>query len=248
MGFRPLLTDSNGEGGYHLRVLLCEAAPTAEVWGFLCWLTGDHGALGLPKRPECFPKQKAVTDKNPFGNWLRVPGRHHTRDHWSRIWDGSAWLDGAAAVAWLLSVEGDRPSLIPAEAAYRPTPPRAPRSYFRPGPSDNLSNRIAAYLRKLPHLGEGQGRDDIGYHFAAFLVRDLALDDDTARQWLCLWDAGNRPPKGSAEIDKWINSARQYGKRPIGCGRPAEPAPEHPRVVPGKRPGHLTLRCRVEVY
>jgi hypothetical protein len=94
LGFHPLLTDSNGQGGYHLRILLRTAAPTAEVWTFLQSLTADFAQRGLPKRPETFPKQKAVTERNPCGNWLRIPGRHHKRDHWSRVWSGDGWLEG----------------------------------------------------------------------------------------------------------------------------------------------------------
>src|SRR5262249_47216394 len=76
MGFRPLLTDSNGKGGYHVRILLREPVATADVWAFLCWLKGDYADFGMTSKPESFPKQSAVTKKNPCGNWLRVPGRH----------------------------------------------------------------------------------------------------------------------------------------------------------------------------
>jgi hypothetical protein len=243
LGFRPVLTTSNGVGGYHLRVIFREPIDTPRAFAFARWLVRDHKRLSAV---ETFPKQPRIKPGG-CGNWLRLPGRHHQRDHWSQVRDGGRWLDGAAAVAWLLSVEGDSAGLIPAEAEYRPEPPQAPRPHFRPRPSGNLSNLIAAYLRRLPNLGEGQGRDDVGYQFACFLVRDLALGDDVAREWLRLWDSGNRPSKGEEEISKWLASARRYGRRPVGCGRPAEPSPGCPRVIPTKRPGHVTLRCRVEV-
>jgi hypothetical protein len=220
MGFRPLLTDSNGKGGYHLRALLREPVPAVEVWAFLQWLTGDFARLGLPKRPETFPKQKAVTEKNPYGNWLRCPGRHHTREHWSRVWDGSGWLDGEAAVASLLALTGDHPDLL-------------------------LSPRIEAYLAKLPNLGEGQGRDDVGYHFACLLVRDFALGDDAAREWLRRWDGANNPPKGAAQISKWIANAHQYGRRAYGSGRTRSEGggrAEQQAAVQNYQLGPLTLR------
>jgi hypothetical protein len=232
LGFRPVLTTSNGKGGYHLRVIFREPVPTPRVFALARWLVRDHPRHGLSAMPETFPKQAAVSppgQPGQYGNWLRLPGRHHKRDYWSQVWGGGRWLDGAAAVAWLLSVEGDCAGLIPAEAECRPEPPRAPPPYFRPAPSGSLSNLIAAYLRRLPHLGEGQGRDDVGYRFASFLVRDQALGDDTAREWLRLWDNRNRPPKGEAEISKWLAGARQYGKRPIGCGLRAAAAPARPR-------------------
>jgi hypothetical protein len=249
LGFRPLLTDSNGKGGYHLRFLLREPVPTPQVFNFLRWLTRDHATLDLPNRPETFPKQRQIPEAK-CGNWLRVPGRHHTREHWSRVWDGAHWLGGAEAIEFLLALDGDSPSLIPAAAAAEQAPQRPPprRPWTHTGTPGNLSARIAAYMGSLPNLGEGQGRDDVGYQFAAFLVRDLALSDETAREWLSLWDGGNRPPKGAAEISKWLASARAYGQRPIGCGLAPAEAPEVPTVTPGRRPGHSTLRCRVEVY
>src|SRR5262249_30287406 len=144
IGFRPLLADSNGAGGFHLRVLLREPAPTVEVYVFFAWLTGDYARFGFPKRPECFPKQRQGAPagrSGQYGNWLRLPGRHHSREHWSRFWDGQRWLEGEAAVAWLLSFEGDRPELL-----------------LRPA--------IEKYAAKLPNLGEAQGRDDVAYQFA----------------------------------------------------------------------------------
>src|SRR5262249_43389837 len=161
-------------------------------------LTRDHGRLGFGRPPEQFPKQADVRRcRKGFGNWLRLPGRHHKREHWSRVWDGQGWLEGAQAVAFMLAMEGDPPGLVPES---QPPPPPG-QTHSRPGPaggcrSGNLSARIAGYLRRLPNLGEGQGRDDIGYQFACFLVRDLALGDDIARDWLRRWDAGNLPPKG----------------------------------------------------
>src|SRR5262249_54890048 len=85
-GVRPLLNESDEKGGYHLRFLLSAAAPTAQVFWFLRWLTRDYARRGFPKHPETFPKQSSVP-AGKFGNWLRLPGRHHTRGHWARVWD-----------------------------------------------------------------------------------------------------------------------------------------------------------------
>ena len=102
-------------------------------------------------------------------------------------------------------------------------------------------------MRRLPNLGEGQGRDDVAFHFAAFLVRDLALDDATALDWLEQWDTGNRPPKGRDRLAEVVGNAHAYGQRPVGCGR----EPDHVRptygVRQGVRPGHCVLHCEVEV-
>ncbi len=249
LGFRPLLLDSNGAGGFHLRLLLAEPAPADRLFHFLRSLTRDHKALGFDKPPEQFPKQPDVRRCHKgLGNWLRAPGRHHKRDFWSRVWSGDSWLDGDDAIDFMLALTGDPPGLLP------PVPPPAPapapgRVYYPTDRGDNLSDRITAYMRRLPHLGEGQGRDDVAFGFAAFLVRDLALSDDAALGWLCLWDEGNRPPKGRECLAGIVRNARQYGQRPVGCGlgRPAGGRRSRVAVIPTSRPGHYILRGRIEV-
>src|SRR5262249_51797741 len=67
MGFRPLLTDSNGCGGFHLRKLFREPVPTPNVHAFLQWLVSDHAKHGLPIPPETFPKQASIKP-DEFGN------------------------------------------------------------------------------------------------------------------------------------------------------------------------------------
>src|SRR5262249_55418433 len=76
-GFRVLLTDSSGRGGYHLRVVSREPVPCRDLHHLLGTIAAE-----VAYRGESFPKQRAVAPGG-FGNWLRLPGRHHTRDHWS---------------------------------------------------------------------------------------------------------------------------------------------------------------------
>jgi hypothetical protein len=111
-GFHPLLEDSNGNGGYHVWLLFREPVPAADAYRFAKSLVSDHAAHGLAAEPETFPRQPALTGKG-FGNFLRLPGRHHSRDHWSRVWNGSEWLAGERAVRFMLSLDGDDPGLIP---------------------------------------------------------------------------------------------------------------------------------------
>jgi hypothetical protein len=113
-GFHPLLTESNGRGGYHLRVLLAESIDAARLYHFLRRLTADHREVGLDKPPEHFPKQADVRMcVKGMGNWLRLPGRHHKREFYSRVWDGSRWLAGGAAIDYMLALAGDDPALVP---------------------------------------------------------------------------------------------------------------------------------------
>jgi hypothetical protein len=243
-GWHPLLTSSNGQGGYHLRLLLAQPVETARLHAFMQLLVRDYRRHGMTAAPETFPRQAQLGDGRRYGNWLRLPGRHHTRDYWSCVWDGSCWLAGAAAVEHILSLQGDPVEVVPPLPAQPPPPKRRPFVLRAPGGS--LSARVAGYMRKLPNLGEGQCRDDVGYHFACWLVRDMALSEDVARQWLALWDRDNRPPKGAECIEKWIRNARRYGQHAEGCGR--EPASAGGmQVIRTHRPGHVILRSSVEV-
>jgi hypothetical protein len=248
MGFHPLFVSSNGKGGYHLRVLLAEAIDAARVFHFLRRLTADHRAVGLDKPPEQFPKQPDVRKcAKGMGNWIRLPGRHHKRAYWSEIWDGSRWLAGDAAIDFLLALASDDPALVPDVPPPAPPPPTPQRTSRVHAASDNLSARIAAYLRRLPNLSEGQGRDDVAYQFAAWLVRDLALVDAIALDWLERWDAGNSPPKGREALAVICKNVRAYGQRALGSGLQTEQKRSGVQIIPSRRAGHYTLRLRVEI-
>jgi hypothetical protein len=227
-GFHPLLTESNGRGGFHLRVLLRAAIPADRLYYFLQGLTRDHRQLGFERPPEQFPKQPDVRQcRKGLGNWLRLPGRHPKREFWSRVWDGERWLAGHAAIDYLLAL-GDDAGLIPAAAPA----PKAEHSIRCRGVRQvssscalptrirncDLAGRIRVYLSKLPNLAAGQGRDDVAFQFAALLVRDLRLSDAAALSWLMRWDRRNRPPKGAARLLEIIASAHRYGRHAYGSG------------------------------
>jgi hypothetical protein len=224
LGFSPLLTDSNGKGGYHLRALFTEPVPTPLVYGFMHWLSADYCQYGLTAPPETFPKQAAVAppgQSGQYGNWLRLPGRHHTREHWSRVWDGSRWVEGQEAVAFILSLTGDSPDLISADLPVQaPSPwPVVPGNRLWTRPTGNgLDGNVSAYLARLPNLGAGQGRDDVAYRFACWLVRDRQLSDEAALAWLQRWDSGNSPPKGKGRLQEILAGAHRYGRKAYGAG------------------------------
>lgn len=126
LGFRPLLYDSNGRGGYHLVLLFGSPTPTEKVFAFLRWLVRDWKAAGLDEEPETFPKQAGIK-AGGYGNWLRCPGRHHTHEHWTRVWDGDReqWLEDTSAVRYILETTGTPADVIPAEALTPPTREKA---------------------------------------------------------------------------------------------------------------------------
>lgn len=109
---RPLLTTSNGRGGYHLRVIFSSPIPVADAYRLSRWLVRDHADFGLAAAPECFPKQAAIGapgEHGEFGNWARLPGRHHKRNHWAEAWDvaGERWCADDDAIAVMLACTGD---------------------------------------------------------------------------------------------------------------------------------------------
>ncbi|MDA7980676.1 MAG: hypothetical protein MPJ50_18110 [Pirellulales bacterium] len=112
-GLDPLLLDSNGAGGFHLLVVFAEAMDTRSVHQFGHQLVSDYSLRGLDVAPEIFPG--AIRAKH-YGNWLRLPGRHHSRQHYTRVWNDEPlgedkWLEGYHAIERILRM---RPA--PAEA------------------------------------------------------------------------------------------------------------------------------------
>jgi hypothetical protein len=114
LGFRPLLLDSNGGGGFHLLTFFAKPVSEAVTYRLGRWLTRDWQHF-LDECPEVFPKQPERKGKG-LGNWLRLPGRHHTRNHWSRAWGADGWLSWEQTAEFLLTFSGDDPILIPADA------------------------------------------------------------------------------------------------------------------------------------
>jgi hypothetical protein len=113
-GFDPLVIDSNGAGGYHIWVLLDDEYPLADTFDFADALRSDWEELGLPRRPEIFPpKREVAPDDLPYT--LRLPGRHHKRPHYSRVYNydltgDNEWLEGGEAIEVMLAT---RPGKIP---------------------------------------------------------------------------------------------------------------------------------------
>ena len=106
MGFDPILMDSNGNGGFHVLVVFEKPMETRSVKQFCDRLVRDFARHGLDKAPDLFPSSLGP---NRHGSWLRLPGRHHTRDHYTRVWNDepyaeSKWLEGHEAIDRILSV------------------------------------------------------------------------------------------------------------------------------------------------
>jgi len=105
-GYDPVLMDSSGRGGYHLWILFAEPAPTEDVFAFAQSIVTTWETNNLDEEPETFPKR---LKRDSIGSWFRLPGLHHTHDHYTRIYSGDEWLtepwlEGHAAIDALTSV------------------------------------------------------------------------------------------------------------------------------------------------
>jgi len=177
LGFRPLMIDTDGAGGYQLLTLFRDPLPTAKAYDFVHRLVSDHADAGLEDAPNILPNGPKYDDNN----WLRLPGRHPLSGHWSRVWNGHHWLQGADAVEALLHAHGDAPTLIRKlvstrtfvatggnGAAQQASPPAPPEPQQQPSEgSEGEETQVLCYL-----LGATRG-DKSASAFAAVGAADL---------------------------------------------------------------------------
>lgn len=105
-GLTAHLLNSDGRGGIHIFVIFDK--PIAAT---LVFALGQRVSNGFAV--ETYPRQPKIA-LGGYGNWLRLPGRHHTRDHWTRYWSGESWLDAKGTVNAILAIEpGVFPELPP---------------------------------------------------------------------------------------------------------------------------------------
>lgn len=104
LGMFCILEDSDGRGGYKVRIPFSSFVDYQSLHSFGKWLIQGLGEY------EVFPKSKRSV--NGIGNFVRFPGKHHKRQHISKFWDGSKWV----GMDYLLTVSGNDASLIPSEA------------------------------------------------------------------------------------------------------------------------------------
>ena len=98
VGITPVVEDSNGNGGWHIIVIFSVKIPAENIRRLLMW------ACDYSEDHEIFPKQDKIKEDG-FGNFLRLPGKHHTRAHWSSFWCPVEERDyvGADAPGFLLA-------------------------------------------------------------------------------------------------------------------------------------------------
>ena len=95
-GANPLVIKSNGRGGFHIWVFFEGPQDSSKVSNLGNEVVAHWEKLEIEK-PEIYPKQPKL-DEGKLGNWLRLPGLHHTYDFYSQVWDGETWLKGQDAI------------------------------------------------------------------------------------------------------------------------------------------------------
>lgn len=212
-GCSPVVEASCDRGGMHIWTIFEAPAPTRDVFGFGCAILDAAGTPGV----ETFPKQAHLAP-GQFGNWLRLPGRHHSRPWWSWIADGTQWWKGAdAARAWghapLTTVRVIPPTS--AGTSYVASPLRVrPRAFLTAlaAPSARTERRVLAYAEQLGY-GLCDGRKRAAYRFACFLLHEAALAEWAALRYCVTWNSFNMPPLDEGLLTGIVQNARRYGGR-----------------------------------
>ncbi len=240
LGFDPLLTESNGKGGFHLRVLLASPVTARVARRFGLWLL--HDVSGDCQRHEVFPKQESVqhTEKK-LGNWVRIPGRHHKRDFWTTVWNGSDFVSGHSAIDIIVAHAGDDPSLIPPDIAQWKTPQEQEQEHAKIESEKRREEweqrRQHGELRSGEWNGDhhdkmrmaenwtmdqhpsisGQRGHDRAFAVACGLLHGFDLSPAEAEPIFRDWNQSCEPPWSDAELQHKLNDA---DRTPEKFGRP----------------------------
>ncbi|MEO7658080.1 MAG: hypothetical protein ABIV48_00565, partial [Pyrinomonadaceae bacterium] len=109
------------------------------------------------------PKREVGPDDLPYT--LRTPGRHHTRHHYTRVWNfdrigENDWLEGGDAIEMMMSI---RPSILPKSdkkkkrSTLKPAPlPKKPTVTRKPRVCLDLDGVLAQYdkWKGVDHIGD----------------------------------------------------------------------------------------------
>jgi len=238
-GFRPLLWNSNGSGGYHLDTFFSSPIPGPLLHKFANWIAREHAEHGVPT-VECFPKQPIAP---VCGNWCRPIGRHHTRAYWPSVWNGSSWLRGDDAIDHVLSLTGDNPGLIPIDLPeVKPSRERPPcdkgSTRARPqgsNPGDPPTPRLKAWgeaalkkhVERCRNAGQGQKHKTNIVSAAAmgtFVPHCLSFDEVSDALFEATRLAGAVDLVGARKtIDEQIEWGMDYQVWPEGADYPKGP-------------------------
>jgi len=190
--------------------------------------------LTVPITPDQWrPKQERLnphlgsdpTIKNPE-RIMRLPGFRNVK---AEPVDCFVIHANADMVYSLTDIEAHLPELAkPAQ--------EAPPTHAAPHHTTDAMERKARavlYAAKWPACREHEdgGRNSAAFHRAAVLLRDFDLSDGDAWEILSHWNLSNQPPLGDDELKQAFESAKKYGKKPVGS-----------KAAPSQRPSRQLVR------
>lgn len=224
IGITPLVMDSDGRGGIHVLVLFTEPVDSPIAYRFAKWLVQDWQSYGISE-PETFPKQPTLKGLK-FGSALRLPGRHHTRSHWTRVLTPPGGLvAGGDAARLILATPLHPPGMIPEEARNYQLPAELPpqfvmllpehiaRSQSAQKPSlakEEILGRARTYLEKSGPSIEGQGGDNHFWRLIWCICKKFSLTVEEAYPLFMEWNAGCLPPFSPEYV--WKQLSRVWSK------------------------------------
>lgn len=143
-GLKPLLLDSDGSGGYHVWVIFENPILNEVAYRLARWLIEGSDA-----KVESFPK-RAKHDASRLGPWLRLPGVHHSKSCYTRVWNGSAWMSGNAAIDLICGHQPSDAASIPAVVAASTTSKAEVTQLSNSFAIHALKQRLMASLNRHP--------------------------------------------------------------------------------------------------
>jgi hypothetical protein len=182
------------------------------VFNFARWLIRDYQKYGLQSAPETFPKQPAINAQRPYGSWWRLPGRHHSRDHWTKVWNGAQWLEGNAAIAALIAAQCTPVSLIPPEVLDWVSQPVDLQRLAKSAVGAAEASEWIEILRGKPEGGRHNSLARLAGHLLGHRLPAVEVEE------LCLiWNSRNSPPLPEAEIRSTVHdiAVRHEQKQPF---------------------------------
>lgn len=229
-GWPCLVELSNGDGGYHLWFFWEKPLPAATARSLMFWLIKDI-KLDYDARPEIYPKQMVLTADAPYGNYLRLPGRHPKRDWVSVFLDGCGRYDGNFAVQYLLRFPTVKLEDIPEEAKnFMIEEPilRNPGPVERTDvPLSDKQRQAKRFLEACPPRREGDGNDKRTFTLFGEVMHDFDLTPEEAFEPCLEWGErpdqvdvfGNHKPWSHREIAnklKYAEDWQDWQERPRG--------------------------------
>ena len=248
LGLRPILENSS-INSYHLRIIFNREVEAGKVRSLGLWLTRDWKNYGLSQGPEIFPKQDNLTEQGSehrsFGSAVRIFGRNPAFEFWSAIYDGKTWLEGDAAIDFILAVQGDNPGLIPVDAARwkeeRADRVRKPRDDAK----RDIDRDVHEAERALTYLDGDYVNDRASWLQIGFALFDLGdrglplweewskgsskfVDGECQRFWQGFHSASGEDDTTIATLFYY---AKQKGWRPESSGKKGEDYPTQSKIL-----------------